>query len=79
MSFGTTIPQAPPKLAPSMRNGTVQVEFLKNISGARRFVLPSRRAYKFDAQERLRYMPREDAVELVQRFGESTFRIVPEL
>ncbi|KKN85722.1 hypothetical protein LCGC14_0275270 [marine sediment metagenome] len=55
----------------------VQVEFLLDIMGARSFPLPSRRKYRFDAGARKRVrMPRQDADELVRRFGKTTFKIL---
>lgn len=71
-----------PSTSPVMRNQEkrfeeVEVEFLLDIMGARSFPLPSRHKYRFDAGSRKRVrMPRQDADELVQRFGKQTFRIL---
>ena len=55
----------------------VTVEFLLDIMGARSFPLPSRHKYRFDAGSRKRVrMPRQDADELLQRFGKQTFKIL---
>jgi len=60
-------------------DGKVLVEFLLNIRGSRAFPLSSKRKPRFDAgANRCQRIPKEDALELIQRFGEKAFRVITE-
>jgi len=64
-------------LSPAERGRTVSVEFLVDVRGTRNFPLASKNSYRFDSgANRIKKMPKYDAVELISRWGESKFRIL---
>ena len=63
----------------STRHDIVQVEFLLNIKGTRRFPLPGTKGYFYDAgSNKVNKMTREHAAILISKFGNKVFKLVEE-